>query len=68
MILDTRATDVFLTSSIDGAPANWLTPSLLAAIGAALLHAVVEGDFLPVGNPAGFALGESRSHREIGLG
>ena len=31
MILDTRATDVFLTSSIDGAPANWLTPSLLAA-------------------------------------
>lgn len=31
MILKTRATDVFLTSSIDGAPANWLTPSLLAA-------------------------------------
>jgi nitronate monooxygenase len=31
MILETRATDVFLTSSIDGAPANWLTPSLLAA-------------------------------------
>ncbi len=31
MILDTRATDVFLTASIDGAPANWLTPSLLAA-------------------------------------
>ena len=31
MILDTRATDVFLTSSIDGAPANWLTPSLVAA-------------------------------------
>jgi NAD(P)H-dependent flavin oxidoreductase YrpB (nitropropane dioxygenase family) len=30
MILDTRATDVFLTASIDGAPANWLTPSLLA--------------------------------------
>lgn len=31
MILQTRATDVFLTASIDGAPANWLTPSLLAA-------------------------------------
>ena len=31
MILDTRATDVFLTSSIDGAPANWLVPSLTAA-------------------------------------
>jgi nitronate monooxygenase len=31
MILDTRATDVFLTSSIDGAPANWLVPSLIAA-------------------------------------
>jgi nitronate monooxygenase len=31
MILDTRATDVFLTASIDGAPANWLVPSLLAA-------------------------------------
>lgn len=31
MILDTCATDVFLTASIDGAPANWLTPSLLAA-------------------------------------
>jgi nitronate monooxygenase len=31
MIVDTRATDVFLTASIDGAPANWLTPSLLAA-------------------------------------
>lgn len=31
MILDTRATDVFLTSSIDGAPANWLVPSLVAA-------------------------------------
>ena len=31
MILDTRATDVFLTASIDGAPANWLAPSLLAA-------------------------------------
>ena len=31
MILDTRATDVFLTASIDGAPANWLTPSLIAA-------------------------------------
>ena len=31
MILATRATDVFLTASIDGAPANWLTPSLLAA-------------------------------------
>jgi nitronate monooxygenase len=31
MILDTCATDVFLTASIDGAPANWLVPSLLAA-------------------------------------
>ncbi|UYN93826.1 MAG: nitronate monooxygenase [Enhydrobacter sp.] len=31
MILDTRATDVFLSASIDGAPANWLTPSLIAA-------------------------------------
>ena len=31
MILDTRATDVFLSASIDGAPANWLTPSLVAA-------------------------------------
>jgi nitronate monooxygenase len=31
MILDARATDVFLTASIDGAPANWLAPSLVAA-------------------------------------
>src|SRR5262249_57531915 len=31
MILKARATDVFLTASIDGAPANWLVPSLLAA-------------------------------------
>ena len=31
MILDTCATDVFLTASIDGAPANWLVPSLLSA-------------------------------------
>ena len=31
MIVRTRATDVFLSASIDGAPANWLTPSLLAA-------------------------------------
>jgi len=31
MILDTRATDIFLTGAIDGAPANWLAPSLLAA-------------------------------------
>jgi nitronate monooxygenase len=31
MILDTRATDVFLTSSMDGTPANWLAPSLIAA-------------------------------------
>ncbi len=31
MILKTRATDVFLSASIDGAPANWLVPSLLAA-------------------------------------
>ena len=30
MILKTRATDVFLPASIDGAPANWLTPSLLS--------------------------------------
>jgi nitronate monooxygenase len=31
MILNTRATDVFFTASIDGAPANWLAPSLTAA-------------------------------------
>ena len=31
MILDTRATDVFFSASIDGAPANWLAPSLVAA-------------------------------------
>ena len=31
MILDARATDVFFTASIDGAPANWLEPSLTAA-------------------------------------
>lgn len=31
MILKTSATDVFLSASIDGAPANWLVPSLLAA-------------------------------------
>ena len=31
MIVKTRATDVFFSASIDGAPANWLTPSLLAA-------------------------------------
>lgn len=31
MIVGSRATDVFFSASIDGAPANWLTPSLLAA-------------------------------------
>jgi len=31
MIIDTRATDVFFSASIDGAPANWLAPSLVAA-------------------------------------
>jgi nitronate monooxygenase len=31
MIVDTRATDVFFTASIDGAPANWLAPSLRSA-------------------------------------
>jgi len=31
MILDTRATDIFFSASIDGAPANWLAPSLAAA-------------------------------------
>jgi len=31
MILDSRSTDIFLTAAIDGAPANWLTKSLLAA-------------------------------------
>src|SRR5260370_31705698 len=31
MTLDARATDVFRAASIDGAPANWLVPSLLAA-------------------------------------
>lgn len=31
MILDSRATDIFLSVSIDGAPANWLAPSLVAA-------------------------------------
>src|SRR5215831_17150356 len=44
MILDTRATDVFLTASIDGAPANWLTPSLLAAgIDLDVLHTTLPG-------------------------
>jgi len=31
MIVDSRATDVFFSAAIDGAPANWLTKSLLAA-------------------------------------
>jgi nitronate monooxygenase len=31
MILDSVATDVFFSAAIDGAPANWLTKSLLAA-------------------------------------
>ena len=44
MILKTRATDVFLTASIDGAPANWLTPSLLAAgIDLDVLHTTLPG-------------------------
>jgi len=31
MIVDSNATDVFFSASVDGAPANWLTKSLLAA-------------------------------------
>ncbi|WP_315830929.1 nitronate monooxygenase family protein [Bradyrhizobium prioriisuperbiae] len=31
MIVESNATDVFFSASIDGAPANWLTKSLLAA-------------------------------------
>jgi nitronate monooxygenase len=31
MIVASNATDVFFSASIDGAPANWLTKSLLAA-------------------------------------
>ena len=31
MIVDSRATDVFFSASIDGAPANWLTKSLVVA-------------------------------------
>ncbi len=31
MIVESNATDVFFSASIDGAPANWLTRSLLAA-------------------------------------
>lgn len=31
MIVESRATDVFFSAAIDGAPANWLTKSLLAA-------------------------------------
>lgn len=31
MLCDTTATDVFFTAALDGAPANWLKPSLLAA-------------------------------------
>ncbi|QQS11554.1 MAG: nitronate monooxygenase [Rhodospirillales bacterium] len=31
MILESKSTDVFLSASIDGAPANWLTKSLIAA-------------------------------------
>ena len=31
MLCDTNATDVFFTAALDGAPANWLRPSLLAA-------------------------------------
>lgn len=31
MIVQSRATDVFFSASIDGAPANWLTKSLIAA-------------------------------------
>ena len=31
MIVASKATDVFFSASIDGAPANWLTKSLTAA-------------------------------------
>ncbi len=31
MLCDTNANDVFFTAALDGAPANWLKPSLLAA-------------------------------------
>lgn len=31
MIVDSSATDVFFSAAIDGAPANWLTKSLIAA-------------------------------------
>lgn len=31
MIIESNATDILFSASIDGAPANWLTKSLLAA-------------------------------------
>jgi nitronate monooxygenase len=31
MIVDSNATDIFFSAAIDGAPANWLAPSLVAA-------------------------------------
>jgi nitronate monooxygenase len=31
MIVESKATDIFFSASIDGAPANWLTKSLIAA-------------------------------------
>jgi len=31
MIVASKATDIFFSASIDGAPANWMTPSLIAA-------------------------------------
>ncbi len=48
MILDSRATDIFLSDAIDGAPANWLTKSLLAAgIDLDVLRTTLPGEIIP---------------------
>ncbi len=50
MMLACKATDIFLSASIDGAPANWMTPSLLAAgIDLDVLRTTLPGKIIAAG-------------------
>lgn len=50
MMLTCKATDIFLSASIDGAPANWMTPSLLAAgIDLDVLRTTLPGKIIAAG-------------------
>ncbi len=44
MIVESNATDIFFSAAVDGAPANWLTPSLVAAgVDLAVLQTTLPG-------------------------